>query len=107
MPELIIQNLFDKRIRIEEVGRTLLGTILMASVDMMHSCGGKGRCTTCKVIVEKGGDSLSPLSAFEKKCLELGHIRVDERLACQVEMMDSLTIRIPEEYKLPHISYSD
>mgnify|MGYP006157093297 CR=1 FL=1 len=50
MPKLIVQNLFDKEVYVAP-GQKVLAALQEAGIDWMHACGGKGRCTTCKVVI--------------------------------------------------------
>ena len=71
----------------------------------MHACGGKGRCTTCKVIVLKGHEHLISVTPAENRYRAMGALKSNERLSCQVRILGDVTIAVPEEYKLPHIDY--
>ena len=46
-------------------------------------CGGRGRCSTCRVRVRKGADLLSPPTSEEQKVLTRVKAGHDVRLACQ------------------------
>ena len=106
MPQINIVNLDNKRITFRDKDKTL--TILHQNfIDWMHQCGGKGRCTTCKMIVISGMEMLSPPSPFEEKCRTTGLLKNDERLACQCSVSGDIVINVPKENKLPHIKYSD
>ena len=107
MPVIIIQNLRNKTIDFLNQNLTLLDILHGEGVDWMHSCGGKGNCTSCKFKIIRGGEYLNDKTfseiTFEKQNL-LGS---DERLACQVKVNSDLIIMAPNEFKLPHINYSD
>jgi len=107
MPEITVSNLNEKSISFNESTSSVLKVLHENYVDWMHACGGKGRCTTCKMIVLKGMEYLSPESDFEKKVKKLGALRQNERLACQCLASGDITIRVPEQNKLPHLTYSD
>ncbi|WP_316932669.1 2Fe-2S iron-sulfur cluster binding domain-containing protein [Anditalea andensis] len=77
-------------------------------IDWMHACGKKGRCTSCKMIVDEGMENLSPLSAREKYYAEKGRLKPAERLTCQTILKTgSIKIRVAEENKFSHIDYSE
>lgn len=106
MPQITIDNLNNKIISFLKSDRVL--TLIQRDlVDWMHACGGKGRCTTCKMIVLSGMEALTPHSPFEKKCRDRGLLKQEERLACQCSISGDLIIKVPEECKLPHMNYSD
>jgi 2Fe-2S ferredoxin len=102
----VIDNLGKKEVSAGLPSRTVLFHLHSAYVDWMHSCGGKGNCTTCKMEVLEGHDHLSPLSAAETLFRQKGQLHSRERLACQVRIMGPVVIRVPDETKLPHISYT-
>ena len=65
-------------------GLTLLEMSQSGSVPHTALCGGKGRCTTCRVLIEEGGDSLPPPSAAEARSLKAVDAPPGTRLACQI-----------------------
>ncbi len=73
-------------------GPTLLETSRMAGVDHTALCGGRGRCTTCRVIVEDGLDDLPTPSAAEKRALNAVGAPSNARLACQVRPQGPTTV---------------
>jgi ferredoxin, 2Fe-2S len=108
MPDILIKNLFDKTVTTEENDtKTVLKILHENQIDWMHACGAKGRCTSCKMIVEKGIENLGPLTLVEKNYKNLGRLKENERLACQVTLSGNIEIKVPGMYKFPHISYSD
>jgi 2Fe-2S ferredoxin len=106
MPQITIDNLNNKIISYPGEDRVLT-LIQQDFVDWMHACGGKGRCTTCKMIVLSGMEALTSPSPFEKKCRDRGLLKQEERLACQCRASGDIIIKVPEECKLPHIHYTD
>ena len=82
MPLLTIQNLPGPPLEVP-AGRTVLAAIHAAGHDWWHACGGKGRCTSCRVRVLAGAEVLAPPTAPELRYREAGRLRPDERLACQ------------------------
>lgn len=74
----------------------------------MHACGKKGRCTSCKIIVEEGMENLSPLTDREEFFRRLGSLKSNERLSCQAKLLSGqLSVKVAEENKLPHMQYSE
>ncbi len=108
MPKIVIQNLNNKHIFSENSSQTLLSILQENYIDWMHACGGKGRCTTCKAIVKKGGnEELGELTESEIRYREMGRLEENERLACQWQVNTDIEIRVAEENKFPHIDYSE
>lgn len=106
MVKIIIENLGQKELLVSELNKTALQHFQSHFVDWMHACGGKGRCTTCRMIVLKGGDALGGQTEAEMKYTRDGLLLENERLACQVKIGSDLTIRVPEDSKLPHMKYT-
>lgn len=110
MPILIIRNLHQRKILVFP-HRTLLDAIHENQIDWMHSCGKKGRCTTCKAIVHTGKELLSSLTIHEERMLRAGKLNANERLTCQAKCLENLegniVVSVPTIYQLPHLVYSD
>ncbi len=104
--QLVIKNLNEKVISAEEE-KSILKNIHADGTDWLFMCGGKGRCTTCKIIVHEGEENLSPLTESEKKYRTFGRLATHERLACQVFAKGNAVFSCEKENKLPHLSYSD
>ena len=107
MPVIVIQNLRNKKIEFSDRNLTILKILHDSGVDWMHSCGGKGNCTSCKVQVLKGAQNLNQITVPEKDYLKMRLLKKHERLACQCKAKSNLIIRAPEEFKLSHIKYSE
>jgi 2Fe-2S ferredoxin len=107
MVKIVIENLAQKEVMDNGSGSSVLKLVQANHIDWMHACGGKGRCTTCKFEIVEGGHQLSPLSAAELGYRRKGDLGSNERLACQAAVLGKCTIRIPDESKLPHITYTD
>ncbi|HEU0221123.1 MAG TPA: adenylate/guanylate cyclase domain-containing protein [Paracoccaceae bacterium] len=73
-------------------GMTLLEISLANRVPHVALCGGKGRCTTCRVVVERGAAHLPPPGPAELATLaEIGSPKAT-RLACQVRPRGPVTV---------------
>ncbi len=108
MPTIQIENLHNLKITsTEDNSKALLHIILAQGYDWMHACGGKGKCTTCKVIILSGGQHLGSTSEAEEKFRLLGRLKDGERLSCQCMVTGDISIKVPEGSKLPHITYSE
>lgn len=64
--------------------QTVLETSRSAGVAHTALCGGRGRCTTCRVIVEAGIEDLPPPSDAERRTLAAVGAPPNARLACQM-----------------------
>jgi adenylate cyclase len=95
-------------------GLSILEMSLANDVPHAHVCSARGRCGTCRVLVDTGMDGLSPRTEAEKATLE----RVgapQARLACQARVLangvavtrvlppyaDASAARAPEEWVTP------
>jgi 2Fe-2S ferredoxin len=58
------------------------------------------------MIVVKGMENLSPPTPVELKYRSQGQLSEHERLACQTKALGFCQIRVPEEGKMPHMTYT-
>lgn len=73
-------------------GPTLLEISRANGVPHLSLCGGRGRCTTCRVIVEEGADLLAPPDEVERRSLEAVNAPPGTRLACQMRPAGRTTV---------------
>ncbi len=76
-----------------EHGLTLLEISQLNGIPHTSLCGGKGRCTTCRIEVTKGLENLPPPSSAEARTLKAIKARDNVRLACQIRPTASLSIQ--------------
>lgn len=76
-----------------ERGLTLLEVSQVNGVPHTSLCGGKGRCTTCRVAVTEGADSLPEPTPAEARSLRAVNAPADVRLACQIYPTSALTVK--------------
>jgi adenylate cyclase len=74
-------------------GATLLEISRAAGVPHASVCGGRGRCTTCRVLVMEGVETLPPANPAEAAALARIHAPPAVRLACQIRPQNALTVR--------------
>ena len=74
-PEGIISKIFP--------GMSILEASLDAGIPHAHVCGGRGRCSTCRIRVDKGLDQLEPPRQKERRVLRGIGAPENVRLACQ------------------------
>ncbi|MGP1394436.1 MAG: adenylate/guanylate cyclase domain-containing protein [Inquilinaceae bacterium] len=80
------------RVAIVPPGGTVLDTSRAAGIAHASVCGGRGRCSTCRVHVDKGLETLPQVSAEERRVLTRIGARDGIRLACQLRPTADLTI---------------
>lgn len=73
-------------------GMTLLEMSRVAGVPHMALCGGRGRCTTCRVIVEDGAELLHTPEKAEADSLAAVNAPPNARLACQLRPKEPATV---------------
>lgn len=85
-PEVVPIEFDGRRIEVRR-GGTLLGAAMKNGVRLMHVCGARTLCATCRVVVESGEENLTAMSATEKFSLRW-HLSVSPRtrLACQARV---------------------
>jgi adenylate cyclase len=94
------------------VGPTLLELSRMSGVPHTSICGGRARCSTCRVRIEDGAGGLPEPNQAEAATLKQIHAGPDIRLACQLRPRHDLAvtrmIRPPEERRaiLPGVEES-
>jgi adenylate cyclase len=73
-------------------GLTLLEISRANRVPHLSVCGGKARCSTCRVRVLDGAEGLAPPSEAEAALLKRIGADADVRLACQIRPRQALTV---------------
>lgn len=78
-------------------GVSICDAALAAGIAIEHACDRCGACTTCHVIVRKGGESLAPADELEEDLLDRAWgLEPQSRLSCQVLVGEQdLEIEIP------------
>ncbi len=74
------------------VGRSILEALRDAGVPHASVCGGRARCTTCRVRVGDGLATLPPASALESQALSRIDAPPNVRLACQTRPTRDLAV---------------
>jgi ferredoxin len=74
-------------------GRKLVLALEDAGVDILHRCGGKAKCTTCRVEVLAGDPGEIGDAERDRLAAETG-LADNVRLSCQVRVADDLTVRV-------------
>ena len=76
-------------------GETILTASLRAEIPHAHACGGKARCSTCRVLVLDGVDMCGPRTDVEEDLAQQLQFGDDVRLACQTTVRGDMSIRRP------------
>ncbi|MGD9784235.1 MAG: 2Fe-2S iron-sulfur cluster-binding protein [Hyphomicrobiaceae bacterium] len=75
-------------------GRTILEASRDAGIPHASVCGGRGRCSTCRIRIEKGGEQLLPPDDGEAITLRSIDAPANVRLACQVRPTSPISIAL-------------
>ena len=75
-----------------EAGTTILKAAHAAGVDITATCGGRGRCTSCRVKFVAG--AIPPPTIMDE--LQLGDdlVREGYRLSCQCQVLEPITVQV-------------
>ncbi|MEW6642474.1 MAG: adenylate/guanylate cyclase domain-containing protein [Pseudomonadota bacterium] len=73
-------------------GASVLETLRDNGIPHAAVCGGRARCTTCRVLVTHGLEHLPPPDPLEAKALTRIHASPETRLACQIRPTADLTV---------------
>lgn len=77
-----IEFIGDRSFQVRE-GQSILSASLAAGIPHYHACGGHAKCSTCRVLVEKGGHHLTPYNRRESALRARIPMASNIRLACQ------------------------
>jgi adenylate cyclase len=80
-----------QRMRIQP-GATVLETLRANRIPHASVCGGRARCTTCRIRVTQGLESLPPPAGLEAKALARIEAPAGLRLACQIRPTSDIAI---------------
>ncbi|KQT44535.1 hypothetical protein ASG43_14485 [Aureimonas sp. Leaf454] len=75
-------------------GQTLLDISRESGIAHASACGGRARCSTCRVQILSGLPKLSPPGGAETRLLDRIAAPPDVRLACQTRPMGDVTVRL-------------
>ncbi|HIC80130.1 MAG TPA: adenylate/guanylate cyclase domain-containing protein [Kiloniellaceae bacterium] len=76
----------DRRVTVAK-GTTVLDASRLGGIAHASVCGGRGRCSTCRVRVGRGGAMLPPPSGEERRVLARVGAAPNVRLACQTSVL--------------------
>ncbi len=75
---------------------SVLEVALKNGIEIPHSCGAMGSCTTCRVVVVNTNLPLPPRNELEQDIADMRHFSSEERLSCQLPPIDGLVLRVPD-----------
>ena len=93
MPKVTAETAAGTQEFAAEAGRKLVLAIEDGGVDILHRCGGKAKCTTCRVEV-LGGDPGEMQEAERNRLAAETGLAENVRLSCQVYVQDDLHVRV-------------
>jgi adenylate cyclase len=76
------------------IGPTLLEISRVNRIPHPSACGGRGRCSSCRVLVMDGADTLPAPQAIERRLLDRIQAPRNVRLACQIRPARPLQVRV-------------
>ena len=82
----------DRDVEIGE-GETILAAVVRAGIPLAHICGGHGRCSTCRVVIQAGLEYCRPCSGPEELIARQLQFDAGIRLACQTAVTGDVTLR--------------
>ena len=87
--KIIVQYPEGKDIKIPK-GVSVLEASRIAGIPHVSVCGGKGRCTTCRVKIISGLDNVNEPNSHEASIIKRLGFENDVRLACQLKPIKTL-----------------
>ena len=90
MPQLEVEGVGT--FEVDEDQRLVLAIKDEAGVDIMHSCEGFARCSTCRVEVLEGDPE--DMTQAELRMLEMRDLVGEARLSCQIVCEHDMKVRV-------------
>ena len=72
---------------------TILEADLKADIPHAHACGGRAKCSTCRIIILKGLENCSPRTELEQVIASRLGFSLEVRLACQTKPRGDVAFR--------------
>lgn len=83
----------NKVVETDKASQSLLVTSINHQIPHLHECGGRGRCTTCRVRILEGAKHLSPKTKIERETSFARKWDPSIRLACQTYPRGSVKLQ--------------
>lgn len=88
-----VHYLPDDRVVQADATESILQISLRSGIPHTCVCGGKARCSTCRVLIVAGLEHCAPRNAKERAMAERLHFGSNIRLACQATVTGDVTLR--------------
>jgi uncharacterized 2Fe-2S/4Fe-4S cluster protein (DUF4445 family) len=88
---------YGKRV-VAQRGSTILDAAQAAGLDLRSTCGGRGECGKCRVIIEKG--SIKPSQFHDERFLSSQERLQGYHIACKTKILGALLVDVPLETRL-------
>jgi uncharacterized 2Fe-2S/4Fe-4S cluster protein (DUF4445 family) len=88
---------YGKRV-VAQRDSTILGAAQAAGLDLRSTCGGRGECGKCRVIIEKG--AIKPSQFHDERFLSSQERLQGYHIACQTKILGDLLVDVPLETRL-------
>lgn len=82
----------DKVVKAKQ-NETILDAALGSNLPIAHVCGGKGRCSTCRIMISEGIENCAPRTTEEDIIAKKMGFPPEIRLACQTAPDGDVTLR--------------
>ena len=83
----------DQRLVECRPGEAILPAALRAGISFTHACGGRGKCSTCRIVVVEGRQACAGRTPREQAIADQLGFGPEFRLACQTVVNGDVTIR--------------
>lgn len=103
MPKIYFKD--QKRTLEVPKGTSILDAAMEQNVPLYHTCGGNCSCSTCRIVVLKGAENLSPMETDEAEVLDSFDLKAPHRLGCQTRVLQGeVEVEIPSRDRKPRDS---
>ena len=82
----------DRDVEVGGPGQTILDISIGGKIPHWRECGGRGKCSTCRVRVLDGAANLSPANAVERRLARARRWAPAIRLACQARVLGDVAL---------------
>lgn len=96
MPQLTVENVGT--FEVEAGKRLVLALTEDAEIDQLHACGGKAKCTTCRVEF-LAGEPAKMTKAERDVLTAKGVTQPGVRLSCQIPIDQDMTVRVISRFE--------
>jgi len=90
-----------------DANSTILESTLAANINHTHACGGRAKCSTCRVSIIEGLEHCTPRTDAEKLLADTLNFPAEIRLACQTKITGDIAIRRMVSDKLDMVMISE